>query len=34
MGVIHKGKLLYAGSVAKFAEGKSLEEKFVEVVGV
>jgi ABC-2 type transport system ATP-binding protein len=33
MGVIHMGKLLYAGSVQAFAKGKSLEEKFVEIIG-
>ncbi len=33
MGVIHQGKLLYAGSVKGFTQGKSLEEKFVETIG-
>jgi ABC-2 type transport system ATP-binding protein len=33
MGVIHKGKLLYAGSVQGFAKGQSLEERFVETIG-
>jgi ABC-2 type transport system ATP-binding protein len=32
VGIIHKGKLLYAGSVKKFCEGKPLEERFMEVV--
>lgn len=32
VGVIHKGKLLYAGPVKSFAAGKSLEERFVERV--
>ena len=32
MGVIHKGKLLYAGPVKGFSQGKSLEERFVEVI--
>ena len=33
VGVIHKGKLLYAGSVKAFCAGKPLEERFMEVVG-
>lgn len=32
VGIIHEGRLLYAGSVKKFCEGKPLEERFVEVV--
>lgn len=32
LGVIHRGRLLYAGSVKKFCDGKSLEERFVEVI--
>jgi ABC-2 type transport system ATP-binding protein len=32
LGVIHKGKLLYAGPVQRFAAGKSLEERFVETI--
>lgn len=32
VGVIHAGKLLYAGDVAAFRRGKSLEERFVEVL--
>ncbi len=32
VGIIHKGKLLYAGSVKKFCEGRPLEERFMEVV--
>ena len=32
IGVIHAGKLLYAGSVKEFCAGKPLEERFVEVV--
>lgn len=32
VGIIHKGKLLYAGSVKAFCEGKPLEERFMEVV--
>jgi ABC-2 type transport system ATP-binding protein len=33
VGVIHAGKLLYAGSVKAFCAGKPLEERFMEVVG-
>ena len=33
VGIIHQGKLLYAGSVKTFSAGKSLEERFMEVVG-
>ena len=32
LGVIHKGRLLYAGPVKEFCAGKSLEERFVEVI--
>jgi ABC-2 type transport system ATP-binding protein len=32
LGVIHKGKLLYAGPVKDFCSGKSLEERFVETI--
>jgi ABC-2 type transport system ATP-binding protein len=32
VGIIHAGKLLYAGSVQKFCNGKPLEERFMEVV--
>lgn len=32
VGVIHKGRLLYAGPVKKFANGKPLEEQFMETV--
>jgi ABC-2 type transport system ATP-binding protein len=32
VGVIHAGKLLYAGSVKGFSQGKSLEERFVETL--
>ncbi len=32
VGIIHEGKLLYAGPVKKFCDGKPLEERFVEVV--
>lgn len=32
VGIIHKGKLLYAGPVKAFAKGKSLEERFMETV--
>lgn len=32
VGVIHEGKLLYAGSVKEFCGGKPLEERFMEVV--
>ena len=32
LGVIHRGRLLYAGSVKKFCDGKSLEERFVETI--
>ncbi len=33
VGIIHAGKLLYAGSVQKFCNGKPLEERFMETVG-
>jgi len=32
VGIIHQGKLLYAGSVRAFCAGKSLEERFTEIV--
>lgn len=32
MGVIHAGKLLYAGGVKEFCDGKPLEERFMEEV--
>lgn len=32
VGVIHEGKLLYAGSVKEFCAGKPLEERFMEAV--
>ncbi len=32
VGVIHEGKLLYAGSVKEFCHGKPLEERFMETV--
>lgn len=32
IGIINKGKLVYAGSVKKFAGKKSLEEAFVEAI--
>jgi ABC-2 type transport system ATP-binding protein len=32
IGVIHEGKLLYAGDVKKFCDGKPLEKRFVELV--
>ncbi len=32
VGVIHKGKLLYAGPVKAFCAGKPLEERFMEAV--
>ena len=32
VGIIHAGKLLYAGSVKGFAQGKSLEERFTETL--
>jgi len=32
VGIIHAGKLLYAGSVQKFCAGKPLEERFMEVI--
>jgi len=33
VGIIHKGRLLYAGTVKEFCKGKPLEERFMEVVG-
>jgi ABC-2 type transport system ATP-binding protein len=32
VGIIHQGKLLYAGSVKAFCAGKALEERFMEAV--
>ena len=32
VGVIHAGKLLYAGPVKKFCAGKPLEERFMQIV--
>ncbi len=32
VGIIHQGKLLYAGPVKEFVKGKPLEERFMEVV--
>ncbi len=32
VGIIHQGKLLYAGSVKAFCAGKPLEERFMEAV--
>jgi ABC-2 type transport system ATP-binding protein len=32
VGIIHQGKLLYAGSVKAFCEGKPLEERFTQIV--
>ncbi len=32
VGIVNKGKLLYAGSVKAFCAGKPLEERFMEVV--
>jgi ABC-2 type transport system ATP-binding protein len=32
VGIIHEGKLLYAGSVKDFCAGRSLETRFVETV--
>ena len=32
VGIIHRGKLLYAGSVKKFCGGRPLEERFTETV--
>jgi ABC-2 type transport system ATP-binding protein len=32
VGIVHKGKLLYAGSVKAFCAGKPLEVRFMEVV--
>jgi ABC-2 type transport system ATP-binding protein len=32
LGVIHRGRLLYAGSVSEFCAGKSLEERFVATI--
>ena len=32
VGIVHQGKLLYAGGVTEFCAGKPLEERFMEVV--
>jgi hypothetical protein len=32
VGIVHKGKLLYAGGVKTFCAGKPLEERFMEAV--
>jgi ABC-2 type transport system ATP-binding protein len=32
IGIINKGRLIYAGSIVKFRGKKTLEEKFVEVI--
>lgn len=32
VGIVHKGKLLYAGSVKAFCAGRPLEERFMETV--
>ncbi len=32
IGIMHHGKLLYAGGIKEFTRGKSLEERFVETV--
>lgn len=32
IGVIHRGKLIYAGDVKQFCAGRTLEERFVEVI--
>lgn len=32
VGIVHKGKLLYAGSVTAFCAGRPLEERFMEIV--
>lgn len=32
VGIVHRGKLLYAGPVKAFCAGKPLEERFVEIV--
>ena len=34
VGIIHAGKLLYSGNIPDFCAGKSLEERFMEVVEV
>ena len=33
VGILHQGRLLYAGPVKEFCAGKSLEDRFVEMVG-
>jgi len=32
IGIIHRGKLIYSGSISQFRNGLSLEEKFVETI--
>jgi len=32
IGIIHKGKLIYSGSVKSFCKGQPLEKRFVEVI--
>ena len=32
IGIIHQGKLVYAGDVKQFCNGRTLEERFVEVI--
>ena len=32
IGIIHKGKLVYSGTVDKFRGTKSLEDQFVEII--
>ncbi len=33
IGIIHKGRLVYAGDVKQFCNGRTLEEKFVMAIG-
>ena len=32
LGIVHNGHLLYSGSVKDFCDGKSLEDRFVEII--
>lgn len=32
VGIIHRGKILYAGPIGEFVKGRSLEERFIETV--
>jgi ABC-2 type transport system ATP-binding protein len=32
IGILHGGKLQYAGPVGEFCQGKPLEEKFVQLI--